>query len=629
MTELVTSMTDSLGRVTNFVYDGSNSNIALANLTSITELAETSNPLTTNFSWDTVAELFDEIQTITDPISRATSFTIDHATGNVTGVTDAMNRTTTFAFNSAGQVISVQDALQNPPTQFGYSPSAPTLGDLASVRDALGNVSKFVTDSVGRTTSVTSPLRETTTYATNNTTWHWTPPLGGSWDIQQCNSGGSCIEVNSDWASGLMVWSKDKRGIKTTPTYDTLQRVTNLEFNSNGVSGLKTSNIAYNYDSADRVLTMTDTGGANPNTESFTYDLLDDVLTATSAEGTVTYTRDAVGRIQALKNAALAPIGYRLDADNEVTAVINNGLTASATYDSDGRRTCLSAFGTVQRPSYDSDSRVTGINYGSQAGICPNLSSNLGSLSYSYDNDSRITGVGGSLASVSVPAAVSAAYDGTNQVTKWNLVAARDDAANNLTRDPSNSASYEWDERDWLASADSPSYLFYYDALGRRESFFDFSSTVTYLYDAAMAVQAASSNTSVAPRHNYVTMPNGEVLADYVTSGPPRRFMSRCTISWARQSGWWTAAAHSPVASAMSRSANPRRVEHPPRFPIFLPLWSTIQAPAFITPSPATTARPYSASSPRTRCSSRAASSIYLDTSVMIRLTSGIPGAPN
>src|SRR5712691_10589607 len=46
-TELVTSITDPLSRVTNFVYDGNNSDITLANLTIVTEAAGTSQASTT------------------------------------------------------------------------------------------------------------------------------------------------------------------------------------------------------------------------------------------------------------------------------------------------------------------------------------------------------------------------------------------------------------------------------------------------------------------------------------------------------------------------------------------------------------------------------------------------------
>jgi RHS repeat-associated protein len=65
----------------------------------------------------------------------------------------------------------------------------------------------------------------------------------------------------------------------------------------------------------------------------------------------------------------------------------------------------------------------------------------------------------------------------------------------------------------------SPNYLFNYDARGMRESFNDFGTIQSYLYDTPMAVQETSSNTQSVPTHNYLTMPGGEVLVDYATVG--------------------------------------------------------------------------------------------------------------
>jgi len=61
--------------------------------------------------------------------------------------------------------------------------------------------------------------------------------------------------------------------------------------------------------------------------------------------------------------------------------------------------------------------------------------------------------------------------------------------------------------------------LFYYYAFGRRETFDDFGLILSYLYDDAMAVQETSSNTSLVPIQNYLTTPDGDVLAYSATAG--------------------------------------------------------------------------------------------------------------
>ncbi len=136
-------------------------------------------------------------------------------------------------------------------------------------------------------------------------------------------------------------------------------------------------------------------------------------------------------------------------------------------------------------------------------------------------NDSRLTGLGGSLAVVNLPNATStpATYMTTNQVKSWNGVSAGVGADGYLGTDPSNSNTYQWDERNQLENVNSPTYQFFYDAMGRRESFDEDGTTLSYLYDSLMAVQETSSNNSNFPTYNYLTMPGGEVLTATTSSG--------------------------------------------------------------------------------------------------------------
>ncbi len=128
-----------------------------------------------------------------------------------------------------------------------------------------------------------------------------------------------------------------------------------------------------------------------------------------------------------------------------------------------------------------------------------------------YDTDGRITGVGGSLASINLPAAVSGnVYSAANQVTSWNGNNANNDTAKNLTLDPTNSAVYAWDERNQLSSVNTPSdYQYFYDALGRRETADNFGLITGYLYDDINVVEATGNNAA-----NYLSMPgSSEVFA--------------------------------------------------------------------------------------------------------------------
>ena len=149
---------------------------------------------------------------------------------------------------------------------------------------------------------------------------------------------------------------------------------------------------------------------------------------------------------------------------------------------------------------------MTSIKYGySPGGSCSSPPTNLGNLTYTGacpeqsrgDADSRISGAGGSLAAVNLPPVASNnLYLATNDLSFWNGSAASHDNRGNVIVDPTNNLIYQWDERNQLSAASS-SYSFFYDALGRRETFDDLGVVWSYLYDSLMAVQA-NSNTRIS-----------------------------------------------------------------------------------------------------------------------------------
>lgn len=92
----------------------------------------------------------------------------------------------------------------------------------------------------------------------------------------------------------------------------------------------------------------------------------------------------------------------------------------SFAYDNANRRTSLTLpNGIVAAYGYDAASRVTSITYSSQG------STAIGDLTYGYDANGRRTSMGGSLAQVDLPAAVSTtSYNANNQLTQWGSAGA-------------------------------------------------------------------------------------------------------------------------------------------------------------------------------------------------------------
>jgi RHS repeat-associated protein len=144
----------------------------------------------------------------------------------------------------------------------------------------------------------------------------------------------------------------------------------------------------------------------------------------------------------------------------------------------------------------------------------------LGKLTYSYDTDGPIVGKGGSLATVNLPASTTAAatYNGDNTLLTWNGVSATDDDGQELTLDPSNSNSYDWNEyRSHSLRSIPPTTIpgacpeqSRRDALYRRESVDNYSVLTTFLYDALLGVEFTTGSTA----NGVLRLPgSGEVFA--------------------------------------------------------------------------------------------------------------------
>ena len=162
------------------------------------------------------------------------------------------------------------------------------------------------------------------------------------------------------------------------------------------------------------------------------------------------------------------------------------------TYDAASRRSTLTLpNGIVATYSYDTASQVTGISYASGG-------TTLGNLTYAYDNAGRRTQIGGSLAAMTLPAALtSATYDVGNRLTNWAGTTLTYDANGNLTAD--GSLGYGWDSRNRLISlTGAATASFAYDATGRRTGKTINGTTTNFLYDGANAVQELAGGTPSA-----------------------------------------------------------------------------------------------------------------------------------
>jgi YD repeat-containing protein len=106
---LLQSVTDGLGRTTNYSYD------ANGNLTSVTRLSGAQNAVTTTMTYDGT---FNQLLSVTDPLNHTTNFGYD-TSGNLITITDPLQHQTTMTYDAAGSMLSLADPTGNT-TIFNY-----------------------------------------------------------------------------------------------------------------------------------------------------------------------------------------------------------------------------------------------------------------------------------------------------------------------------------------------------------------------------------------------------------------------------------------------------------------------------------------------------------------------------
>lgn len=492
---LVDSVTDALGRRTDFSYD------ALGNVTKLTRLAGTANAVSYGFTY---TDDYNQLASTTDPLGHTTQYV--YTNGCLTGVTDALGHTRAVTCNGAGQPTAITDALGHTTTLAydGY--------DLQSATDPMGRTTDYVSDALGRRFAVKDPsgnvtlalydvddrvsqtidaLGHATTmaYDANGDLQGVTLPNGGTFHydydardrlIQRTDAMGQSESWTYD-NMGDVASHTDRKGQATLYSYDALNRRTLVSY-ADG-SGTQAS-----YDAGNRLTELLDTLSGSL---SWNYDDLDRVIQAISPQGAVSYGYDAAGRRTRMTPAAQADVTYSYDAANRLTVLTQGSDTVQFGYDAASRRTALTLpNGIVENYGYDA-MELTGISYQSPEGA------SLGDLTYEYDQIGRLVTKGGSLAGDSLPVATAqpSTFDLNNRLVSFNGVAYSYDANGNLLSDGIN--TYHWNVRNELTGVSQGSSVllgFSYDAEGRRVTKqVGGKAAMQYVYDGFNAVQEIQS----------------------------------------------------------------------------------------------------------------------------------------
>ena len=510
-TNLLLSSTDALSRTTSYTYD------SMGNLLSATALSGTPQAVTATYTYEPV---FSRMTSVTDGLGHAVTYRYD-SSGNAIEVDDALGHATHFTYNGAGQMTATTDALGNT-TTFGYQ-----YGDLVSATDPLGRTVTRYTDNVGRSLSVIDPLGNATRFDYNGRSLpvHVTDARGGVTSLAYDANGNltsltdarggvtsfsydakdrvvsrtdplQAVDSYSYDANDNVTQFTDRTGKIATFTYDGLNRTVSAAYGqalSGGTLTAPDATVSTTYDGGGRATQIVDSQGG---TITRTYDGLDRLTAETTAQGSVTYGYDAANRRTSFQLAGQNAVTYAYDNADRLTGITQGSAQVGFTYDAASRRSTLTLpNGIVATYTYDTANQLTGISYASGGTV-------IGDLSYGYDNAGRRTQIGGSLASLTLPAAMaSATYDAGNRLTNWAGTALTYDANGSLTAD--GSLSYGWDSRKRLVSlTGSSTASFSYDAVGRRNGKTINGTTTNFVYDGANAVQELSGS---APSANLLT----------------------------------------------------------------------------------------------------------------------------
>lgn len=398
---MLESSTTPAGAVTKFDYDAVGRKIAMVspkgNIPDGVPAEHTS-----NYSYDNEDRLrFAKAPAPAAGQSQLTTETRYDAVGNKTSVIDANGQVTRYVYDERDSLKEVHqspdtwtDPSINPSNLITTSYQYDNLGNLTRVTRAKGNTShERVTDYVFD--GLNKVMKET-----QYPSWPTTTP--------------TLVTTYSYDKNGNQATIKDPLGKTTNYTYDALNRLTNITYNStttpnsaysydpNGnrtrmVDGTGTTN--YTYDELDRMITVQVPG---PKTVGYRFDLDGNRTKLIYPDNTsVAYTFDKASRLDFLVDWSNRKTDYDYFIDGMPKTVNHevNGTSAHYTYDNAGRLTQVwnkEGSNTITQHTYTMDkignrTKAAEVLTPMDWNAGPITTSRQGTIDYSYDKLYRLT----------------------------------------------------------------------------------------------------------------------------------------------------------------------------------------------------------------------------------------------
>jgi RHS repeat-associated protein len=460
----------------------------------------------TTYTYDSHGDL----TSVTDPLERTTKYEYD-AAGDRISETNPEGDKRTWTYNEDSQETSTVSPRGNVAggepskytTSFERDPQGRVLaviGPEGTTEVARANITEYAYDADGNRASVTDPNgnRTTYTYDADNEPIKVEAPNGSITETMYDSAGRVTSQTDGSKHTteyvrnqlGEVTEAIDPLGNKTTKKYD-------LDGNLTSLTDPEKRTATYTYDPANRLVEVKYSDGKTP-TVKYEYDKNGNRTVMTDGTGTTTYTYDQLDRLTEAKDGHGNTTKYEYDLDNEQTKitypgsksiirVYNNGgrlekitdwleHTTKFTYDPDGELTATifpSETTDEDKYAYDDPDQMNEVKMlkGTET---------LASLVYARDGDGQVK----TTTSKGLPGAESTeyAYDTNNRLTKAGSTTYEYDAANNPTTLAS--ATYKYNNASQLETG--PSLTYTYDELGERTKTTPSSGpATTYGYDEA------------------------------------------------------------------------------------------------------------------------------------------------
>ncbi len=406
------------------------------------------------------------IVTITDPLSRPTTYSYD-AAGDLVAVADRGGNTTRFTYDSDHRVIDIEDPRGIKPIRNEYDAA----GRLVRYTDAFGKVFELGHDRANNREIATDRLGHSRVleYDGRGNVVRETDPLGKV--TTRTFDGRDRLLSETDPLGGTVTLAYSTGGDLTALT-DPLGNTTSFTSNSRGLP-----------------LTITDpTGAVTTNV----YGGRDNLTATTNAAGKVTtFSYDARGNLLSTTDAAGNVSSYQYDTFGNLTSVIDAlGNETVSTHDGAGNR--LTETRTRTLPDSSIETLVTNFTYDSLDRVTTTLAPDGTSSSVAYDLLGKVTSSTDPLGRVT-----SMTYDlmgrlvrtdhpdGTNETQTYDAeghVLTQSDRAGRST-----TVTYDAAGRlKTTTLADGATTTNSYDAAGRVAATTDAGgNTTTFVYDAA------------------------------------------------------------------------------------------------------------------------------------------------